>query len=74
MIGMLVCGLLRVPRPADAPAEPPPAATAAAVQPVAAGGRAATRRLPPAAEAAAADHLMTRSAAYLTDQQLPATQ
>jgi len=29
MIGMLLCGLLRVPRPADAPAEPPPAATAA---------------------------------------------
>jgi len=41
MIGMLFCGLLRGPRPADAPAESPPAATAAAVQPVAAGGRAA---------------------------------
>ena len=43
MIGMLLCGLLRAPRPADAPAE---------------------------AEAAA-DHLVTRSAAHLTDQQLP---
>jgi hypothetical protein len=39
---MLICGLLRAPRPADAPGDPPPAATAAAVQPVAAGGRAAT--------------------------------
>jgi len=26
MIGMLICGLLRGPRPADAPAEPPPTA------------------------------------------------
>jgi hypothetical protein len=44
MIGMLLCGLLGAPRPADAPAE---------------------------AEAEAADHLVTRSAAHLTDQQLP---
>jgi hypothetical protein len=41
MIGMLIFGLLRLPRPADAPAEPPPAATAAAIQPDAAGGQAA---------------------------------
>jgi hypothetical protein len=72
MIGMLICGLLRVPRPADAPADPPPAVTAAAVQPVAAGGQAATAAPAILAEAeAAADLLMTRSAAPLTDQQLP---
>jgi hypothetical protein len=74
MIGMLICGLLQVPRPADAPADPPPAVTAAAVQPVAAGGQAATAAPAILAEAeaeAAADLLMTRSAAPLTDQQLP---
>ena len=46
MIGMLICGLLRGPRPAGAPAEPPLTATAAAVRPVDADDRAATDQDP----------------------------